>query len=176
MAKPGGLDPPPRALERDAFVARYGGVYEHSPWIAEALFARGLTEAEDTDAGLAAALAAEVAEADDAARLALIRAHPALAGRAAIAGELTASSRSEQAGAGLDRCTPEEFARFQALNAAYARKFGFPFIIAVAGHDRRSILAAFEARLDNDPDTEFRTALAAINAIARLRLIAMAAK
>ena len=89
-------------------------------------------------------MAKVLAAADDEAKLALIRAHPDLAGRAAIAGDLTDSSRSEQAGAGLDRCTPEEYRRFQELNAAYKEKFGFPFILAVGGRTRQEILAAFE--------------------------------
>jgi len=156
------------------FVARFGGVYEHSPWIAEAAHRRGLTSAEDRPAGLAAAMAAVLADAEREAKLALIRAHPDLAGRAAIAGELTEASRSEQAGAGLDRCTPEEYRRFQELNAAYKAKFGFPFILAVAGKTRHEILAAFEARIGNDPETEFRTALNEINKIARIRLEALA--
>ena len=166
--------PPPREMSRQEFVARFGGVYEHSPWIAEALFDRGLTAAEDTPEGLAAALAAVLASAGEDAKLALIRAHPDLAGRAAIAGHLTAASKSEQAGAGLDQCTPEEYRRFQELNEAYKQKFGFPFILAIAGKSRHDVLAAFEARLDNDPIVEFRTALAEIDAIARLRLHAMA--
>ncbi len=168
------FDLAPRDMSRQEFVARFDGVYEHSPWIAEALFDRGLTAAEDTPEGLAAALAAVLASAGEDAKLALIRAHPHLAGRAAISGDLTAASKSEQAGAGLDRCTPEEYRRFQELNDAYKQKFGFPFILAVAGKSRHDVLAAFEARLDNDPIVEFRTALAEIDAIARLRLQAMA--
>ena len=154
-------------MTRSDFVARFGGVYEHSPWIAEALHARGLTPAEDAPEGLAAAMAEVLASADEAAKLALIRAHPDLAGRAAIAGDLTDASKSEQAGAGLDRCTPEEYRRFQELNDAYKAKFGFPFILAVAGKTRHDILAAFEARIGNDRDMEFRTALAEIDKIAR---------
>jgi 2-oxo-4-hydroxy-4-carboxy-5-ureidoimidazoline decarboxylase len=168
------FDPPPRDMSRHEFVARFDGVYEHSPWIAEALYDRDLTPAEDTPDGLAVALAAVLASAGDEAKLALIRAHPDLAGRAAIAGDLTAASKSEQAGAGLDRCTAEEYRRFQELNDAYKQKFGFPFILAIAGKSRRDILAAFEARLENDPNVEFRTALAEIDTIARLRLQAMA--
>ena len=168
------FDPPPRSLSEEDFVACFGGVYEHSPWIATAAFRRGLTSAEDTPAGLAAALADVIAAAERDDRLALIRAHPDLAGRAAVAGELTQSSRSEQAGAGLDRCTPEEYRRFQELNEAYKAKFGFPFILAVAGKTRREILSAFKGRLDNDPETEFRMALAEIDKIARLRLEGMA--
>jgi OHCU decarboxylase len=114
-----------------------------------------------------------LADASEGAKLALIRAHPDLAGRAAIAGDLTASSRSEQSGAGLDQCTPEEYRRFHELNAAYKRKFGFPFILAVAGKGRHEILAAFEARVDNDRDREFDTAIAEINKIALRRLEAM---
>ncbi len=164
------FDPPPREMTREAFLARFGGVYEHSPWIAEAAWRRGLTPAEDTSEGLAAALAEVLAAADDDSKLALIRAHPDLAGRAAIAGDLTAASRSEQAGAGLDRCTPEEYRRFHTLNDAYKQKFGFPFILAVAGKTRHDILAAFEARLGEDRQSEFRTALDEINRIALFRL------
>ena len=164
----------PRDMTREAFVARFGGVYEHSPWIAEALHRRGLSAAEDTPEGLAAAMAEVLAGADEESKLALIRAHPDLAGRAAVDGDLTQSSRSEQAGAGLDRCTPEEYRRFQELNQAYKRKFGFPFILAVAGKTRHEILAAFQARLGNPREMEFRTALEEIDRIARLRLEALA--
>jgi 2-oxo-4-hydroxy-4-carboxy-5-ureidoimidazoline decarboxylase len=157
-------------MTRDAFVARFGGVYEHSPWIAEATYDLGLSSAHDTPEGLAAAMADALAAADTEAKLALIRAHPDLAGRAAIADDLTDSSKSEQAGAGLDHCTPEEYRRFQELNSAYKEKLGFPFILAVAGKSRHEILAVFETRLRNDRDSEFRTALEEINTIARLRL------
>jgi len=168
------FSPPPRLQPREAFVARFGGVYEHSAWITEALHKRGLTAAEDTPEGLAAAMASVLAAAGDDAKLALIRAHPDLAGRAAIAGDLTEASRSEQAGAGLDRCTPEEYRRFQELNDAYKEKFGFPFILAVGGKTRYDILAAFESRIENDPATEFRTALQQIDRIALLRLQSLA--
>jgi OHCU decarboxylase len=161
-------------MTRAAFVERFGGIYEHSPWIAEAVYERGLTAAEDTPEGLAAALAEIFEKASRNEKLALIRAHPDLAGRAAIAGDLTQSSRSEQSGAGLDRCTPEEYRRFQELNAAYKEKFGFPFILAVAGKTRQEILAAFEARIGNAPATEFHTALEQINRIALIRLQRMA--
>jgi OHCU decarboxylase len=164
------FDPPPSAMTREDFLARFGGVYEHSPWIAAAVFDAGLTPEHDTPEGLAVAMAEVLAAADAATQLALIRLHPDLARRAAVAGDLTAASRSEQAGAGLDRCTPAEYARFQELNAAYKAKFDFPFILAVAGRTRGEILAAFEARISNDRDTEFRTALAEIGAIARVRL------
>jgi OHCU decarboxylase len=165
------IEPRPSTMTREAFVARFGGIYEHSPWIAEAVWgAAGPGPDCDTVAGLAAAMAAALDAAPRAAKLALIRAHPDLAGKAAVAGALTADSAAEQAGAGLDRCSPEEFARFQQLNAAYKAKFGFPFIIAVRGLGRAAILAAFERRLGNDAQTEFATALGEINRIALLRL------
>lgn len=158
----------------DAFVEKFGGVYEHSAWIAEAVHRRGLSPREDTPDGLASAMAGVLANADQAAKLALLHAHPDLAGRAAIAGDLTHSSRSEQAGAGLDRCTPEEYRRFQELNDSYKAKFGFPFIMAVAGKTRQDILRAFEARLNNEAAAEFATALEQIDRIARVRLGKMA--
>jgi len=152
------------------FLAALGGIYEHSPWVAEAgLAARPFA---DPDA-LAQAMARAVAEAGDAAQMALIRAHPQLAGRAAIAGDLTESSRSEQRGAGLDRCSPEEFARLTALNDAYQAKFGFPFILAVKGHTRASILANLAARLPNEAGDERAEALRQIDRIARFRLEAL---
>ena len=168
------FEPLPREMSRQEFVTRFGGIYEHSPWIAEAAYERGLTASEDTPEGLAQAMAEVLAGADVDAKLALIRAHPDLAGRAAVAGDLTVASKSEQAGAGLDRCTPDEYRRFQELNEAYKRKFGFPFILAVAGKTRHDLLAGFEARIGNDRETELATALAEIAKIARLRLHAMA--
>ncbi len=161
---------PTSTLGRDAFVGRYGGIYEHSPWIAEAVWDAGLTDACDTPSGLAAAMAAVLEAANDDAKLTLIRAHPDLAGKAALRGDLTEESTNEQAGAGLDLCSAEEFERFQRLNSTYTEKFGFPFIIAVKGLDRHMILDAFEQRIANDPKTEFVTALEQINKIARLRL------
>lgn len=161
-------------MSRAEFVARFGGVYEHSPWIAGAAHDRGLSPEHDDPATLAAAMAEIVAVADAAAKLALICAHPDLAGRAAIAGDLTSSSKSEQAGAGLDRCSPEEYRRFQELNDAYKAKFGFPFVLAVAGRGRREILENFEARLANSRADEFAEALRQIDRIARIRIEAMA--
>jgi OHCU decarboxylase len=107
------------------------------------------------------------------AQLALIDAHPDLAGQAALRGELTAASSAEQAGAGIDACSAEEFARFGELNAAYRARFGFPFIMAVKGSDRQQILDAFAQRLHNTPEQEFARALAEINQIALLRLQAL---
>jgi OHCU decarboxylase len=109
-------------------------------------------------------------------QLELIRAHPDLAGKAQLAGELTEDSTQEQASAGLDQCSSEEFGRFQSLNTAYWDKFGFPFVMAVRGSSRAEIIDAFTARLENDYDLEFETALTEIHKIARLRLDAMGAK
>jgi OHCU decarboxylase len=161
---------PPSSLERAAFVALYGRVYEHSPWIAEALWSAGLKAQHDTVEGLHRGLAAIVDGAPRDRQLALLRAHPDLAGRLAMRGELTAESTSEQASAGLDKCTPAEFQRFTELNEAYKRKFPFPFIMAVKGRSRAEILQAFEHRILNDEEGEFRAAIAEVHKIALLRL------
>ena len=167
------LHPRPSTLSRAAFVETYGGIYEHSPWVAEAVHDAGLGGA-DAPEDLAARMAAVVDAAGDAAKLTLLRAHPELAGKLAIAGSLTAQSTAEQAGAGLDQCSAEEFAEFTRLNADYTARFGFPFIIAVAGLDRHDILNAFRQRAGHDPAVEFATALMQVHRIARLRLSAMA--
>jgi OHCU decarboxylase len=160
----------PGDLDSAAFVAIYGGVYEHSPWIAEAVAYSRSNRDMDTAEGLHAAMKAVVERAPRERQLALLCAHPDLAGRLAMRGELTAQSTAEQAGAGLDACSPEEFARFQSLNERYKRKFAFPFIMAVRGRHRGEILAAFEQRANNDEATEFATALAEVHKIALLRL------
>lgn len=160
-------------MDTHDFIARYSGVYEHSPWVAEQV-ARLVSEADDVNM-LATLMADCVDNAATEQQLALIRAHPDLAGKAQLAGELTADSTEEQARAGLDHCSAEEFARFQALNAAYWEKFGFPFVMAVRNSDRAAILDAFAARLKNDFELEFETALLEIHKIARLRLDSMGA-
>jgi OHCU decarboxylase len=160
----------PSRIGRTLFVERFGGVYEHSPWVAEAAFDAGLGPEADTAAGLAAAMARVMLAGDAAAKRALINAHPDLAGKLALAKTLTAESTSEQAGAGLDRLTGEELAKFTALNDSYRARFGFPFIIAVKGKTKDDILAAFEQRLKHETQREFETALAEINKIAALRL------
>ncbi len=162
----------PRDLEmkREEFVSRYGGIYEHSRWVAEQVFDQ---HPPDDSVNLAPILAACVDRADEETRLTLIRAHPDLAGKAAIAGELTEDSSIEQKRAGINQCTPEEFEEFQSLNNRYKDKFGFPFVMAVRNSTRQEILAAFAARLDNDKDTEFKTAISEIHQIAELRLSAM---
>lgn len=154
-------------LDRDGFTAALGHLFEHSPWVAEAAWERRPFASREA---IARAMMAAVEEANPAAQLALVRAHPDLAGKAAIAGELTADSAREQAGAGLDRLSPDEFGRFHALNAAYLARFGFPFIICVRQHDKASILAAFERRLAAAPDVERAQALHEIGEIVKLRL------
>ncbi|MBT8091948.1 MAG: 2-oxo-4-hydroxy-4-carboxy-5-ureidoimidazoline decarboxylase [Gammaproteobacteria bacterium] len=155
-------------MDTHDFIARYAGIYEHSPWVAEqvATFAADIDDVER----LAELLADSVDNADTERQLDLIRAHPDLAGKAKLAGELTADSASEQASAGLDQCSAEELARFQALNEAYRDKIGFPFVMAVRGCNRGEILDAFERRLENSYRLEFETALQEIHKIARLRL------
>ena len=160
----------PIGLDKAAFVALHGRVYEHSPWIAEKAWSAGLSKAHDSVEGLHHTLAEIVDAASRDKQLALLNAHPDLAGRLAMRGELTAESTSEQASAGLDKCTPDEFRRFTELNEAYKRKFAHPFIMAVKGKTRVEILRAFEQRVHNDPDTEFRTALNEVHKIALLRL------
>jgi 2-oxo-4-hydroxy-4-carboxy-5-ureidoimidazoline decarboxylase len=158
-------------LDQSSFIARYGTIYEHSPWVAEQAYEQA--NGAEGPAELAEIMAACVDAASDESRLTLIRAHPDLAGRAAVAGELTADSTAEQASAGIDQCSEEEFARFHSLNEQYRQKFGFPFVIAVRGKHRTDILAAFEKRLGNDREEEMATAIREIHKIARLRLEAM---
>ena len=151
---------------------RYGGIYEHSPWVAtraESVLAGAVVDRES----LAGLMADCVDNASRDAQLDLIRAHPDLAGKAQVAGELTADSSEEQSRAGLDQCTTQEFESFQSLNAAYKEKFDFPFIMAVRESARGEILEAFAARIENDYDLEFETALQEIHKIARLRLAAL---
>lgn len=159
-------------MNGEDFVRRFGGIYEHSPWVAERVLL--VLGERVVDTGLLAVLMADcVDNASVGTQLELIRAHPDLAGKAQVAGELTVDSTEEQSKAGLDQCTAEEFERFQSLNAAYKEKFGFPFIMAVRESTRGDILAAFSARMENDYELEFETALQEIHEIARLRLAAL---
>ena len=158
-------------MDKHDFIGRYGGIYEHSPWVAEQV--ASIAAGVDDVAELARLMAECVDNASEEMQLALIRAHPDLAGRAQIAGQLTADSTEEQASAGLDKCSKVEYERFQALNDAYKEKFGFPFVMAVRGSTRQEILDAFSQRLQNDYALEFETALVEIHKIARLRLEAM---
>ncbi len=160
----------PSAMDRDTFVATFGGIYEHSPWIAEQAWERGIGRRHDDVAELHALLSEVFLAADRDEQLAVIQAHPDLAGRAAVRGELTSRSSTEQTSAGLDACTAAEYERFRQLNRAYQARFGFPFIMAVKGKHQADILAAFETRLSHSPQQELQRALAEINTIARLRL------
>ncbi|MCC5955478.1 MAG: allantoinase PuuE [Natronohydrobacter sp.] len=160
----------PSAMDRAAFVAKFGGIFEHSSWVAETAHALELGPAHDSATGLANALARAFRSASDDQRMAVLRAHPDLAGKLAAAKRLTAESTHEQASAGLDALTDEERATFQRLNTAYVEKHGFPFIIAVRDNTKASILQAFHDRLDNDNATEFATACAQVERIAELRL------
>ncbi|MFN3279752.1 MAG: allantoinase PuuE [Paracoccus hibiscisoli] len=160
----------PSQMDRDAFVARFGGVYEHSPFIAERVWDAEMGAAHDTPTGLSARMAQIFRQAGDDERLGILQAHPDLAGKLAQAKRLTADSTAEQASAGLDALTDGERAEFTRLNDAYVAKHGFPFVIAVRDHDKAGILSAMQARLDNDTTAERATAEAQVIRIATLRL------
>ncbi len=160
----------PSQMTKAEFVETFADIYEHSPWVAERTFDKGLNETSDDIENLHAAMAKTMLDASPQEQLDLINAHPDLAGKAAINGELTAASTSEQAGAGISQCTPEEFAQFTDFNERYKARFQFPFIMAVKGANRHQILASFAERIHNDKETEFATAIAQINKIALFRL------
>lgn len=154
-------------MDRDAFMRAVGPLFEHSPWVAErAWSARPFAHA----GALHDAMVAVVRSASPAEQIELLRAHPDLAGTAARAGRMTASSVAEQASAGLDRLSGEEYERFTQLNTAYREKFGVPFIIAARRHDKTSILNAFESRLRNTREAEVSAARAEVFDITRVRL------
>jgi OHCU decarboxylase len=154
-------------LSREGFIERFGPLYEHSPWVAEQAY--GARPFGGLD-GLHGAMVRAVNAAPEGRKMALILAHPDLAGRAAMAGELTPESKQEQASAGLDALSPEEYREFHRLNEAYKHKFGFPLIFAVREHTKETILAGAERRLEHSRPEEIETALAEISKIARLRL------
>jgi len=164
----------PSQMSKEDFVRVFGGVYEHSAWIAEEVWELDpdpdMADGQDTADGIHEAFRLVLDRSDHDAKLTLLRAHPDLAGKLAVAGELTAESTSEQASADLGNCTPEEFEAFQSLNTQYKEKFGFPFILAVRGYHRTEILEIFRDRVNNDPETEFNTALEQVHRIALLRL------
>jgi len=155
------------ACPLDAFVAEIGFAFEDSPWIARSAAER---RPFADRAALHAAMVDIVERASDDAKVALIRAHPDLAGRVAREGRLTAASAAEQAGAGLDALSPAEIARFDADNGAYRERFGFPFVICARENTKASILAALARRRTNERSVEIATALAEIAKIARLRI------
>jgi 2-oxo-4-hydroxy-4-carboxy-5-ureidoimidazoline decarboxylase len=160
----------PSKMTSAAFVEAFGHVYEHSQWIAELAHDRGLTDSHDGPAALAALLAQVLDEGSDQQKLQLLCAHPDLAGKLAMRGELTDASTSEQSSARLDQCSEGEFEKFTALNSRYKNRFGFPFILAVRDHDRASILRLFELRAGNSESDEFAEALKQVNRIAALRI------
>ncbi len=162
------------SLSKPEFVARFGALYEHSAWLAERVWDQGLNNSHETVEGMVRSFRAELDKASFDEQLGLINAHPDLAGRAALAGDLTADSTDEQAAAGLDQCTQSELDRFTQLNTEYKAKFSHPFIMAVRNSNRHEILQGFEERLPNDKTTEFNRALHEIHRIARFRLQAVA--
>jgi OHCU decarboxylase len=160
----------PSRMEFEEFVHRFGGIFEHSPWIAERAYELELGRAHDTAGGLHNALCRVFRAAGESERLEVLKAHPDLAGRLAAAKRLTPASAREQASAGLDALTDKERELFSKLNAAYVTTFGFPFIIAVKGKTKDEILHEFEQRIGNSRAVEFETACAQVERIALLRL------
>ena len=160
----------PSAMPKEDFVSAFGGIFEHSPWVAERAHALELGPAHDTAAGVHNVMARAFRAGSNDERLAVLRAHPDLAGKLAAAKRLTAESTAEQASAGLDALTDAERETFTRLNSAYTEKFGFPYIIAVKGLTKDQILEAFERRIENERDTEFVEACHQVERIARLRL------
>jgi len=154
-------------MDQGDFVSRFGAVFERSPWVAERAWERRPFDGLD---GLHAAFVGTVHDAPEWRRVALIRAHPDLAGKAALAGELTEESAEEQASAGLDRLSPEEYERFHRLNAAYREKFDLPYVVCVRDNTKETIFAGAERRLANTRKEEIEAALAEISRIGRLRL------
>jgi len=161
----------PAEMNKTEFMALFGGLYEHSPWIAESVFDAGLDATHNGAASLHNAFCNVIGSAGSQPQLDLLRAHPDLAGKLARKDALTTSSREEQAGAGLDQCSQEEFALFTRLNERYQEKFGFPFIMAVKGADRAQILSQFQVRVDNSVKAEFETALEQVMKIGWFRLM-----
>ena len=168
------LENTPSRMGKNDFVSIFGSVYEHSKWIAEEAWELGSDPQSindrDTAEGIQAIFRKILDQAGDEAKLRLLRAHPDLAGKLAVSGNLTNASKSEQSGANLDNCSPEELDEFQTLNYQYKEKFGFPFILAVRGYQRTEILQMFRQRIKNDWATEFETALDQVHRIALLRL------
>jgi len=160
----------PSRMDREGFVAKFGSIFEHSPWIADRAYDLELGPAHDCAAGVHNALCRIFRTASEEERLGVLTAHPDLAGKLAAAGRLTAESTSEQSSAGLDMLTDEERETFTRLNTEYVEKHGFPFIIAVRDHDKASIMEAFKRRITNDRATEFDEACRQVERIAQFRL------
>lgn len=163
----------PTDMMPDHFIDLYGSIYEHSPWIAKRVLENRDIERLDTVESLHRAMQQVVDTASYDQKIILIQAHPDLACTPEKRDKLTHESQNEQSKAGLDHCTEQEFASFQELNRRYRDKFGFPFIIAVRGLNRREILDIFKKRVENNREAEFESALAEIHKIANGRLMAM---
>jgi OHCU decarboxylase len=161
----------PSDMDRDTFVAAFGGIFEHSPWMADGAYDLELGPTHDSAQGVHQMLARIFRSADADKRLGVLTAHPDLAGKLAEAERLTAESTAEQASVGLNSLTDEERSTLTAMNTEYTSKFGFPFIIAVRDNTKASIMDAFQRRIDNDSDTEFAEACRQVERIAELRLI-----
>ena len=161
----------PSKMNRENFIDLYGGIFEHSAWIADNAYDYELSYAHDTATGLHNALCRAFRSAPKELRLKVLRAHPDLAGKLAQAKRLTSESTSEQASAGMDSLTDNERKIFTQLNLTYVKKHGFPFIIAVRDHNKASILSAFKTRINNDGDTEFLEACKQVERIAEFRLM-----
>ena len=164
---------PPSQMSKEAFVDAFGGIFEHSPWIAERAHDLELGQAHDCSAGVHSALCRVFRRASDAERLEVLTAHPDLAGKLAAAKRLTDASTAEQASAGLDALSEGELFEFTSLNKAYTETFGHPFIIAVRDHSKADILDAFRARLNNAPEAELDEACRQVERIAEHRLNAL---
>ena len=160
-------------LNQAEIIDLLGSIYEHSPWVAEVLFSQGITSQDDDVGFLAERMKKIVDASSEELKINLLKAHPELAGKLAISGNLTKDSTAEQTSAGLDQCSKEEFAEFSKLNFEYTKKFGHPFIIAVRDLTRSEILASFKERINNDSQKEFETALTEVHKIAFLRLKAL---
>ena len=159
--------------DRATFMAAYGGIFEHSPWIAGQVWDQGSHSSAVHE--LQAAFSAVIRNADRQRQLALLRAHPQLACAIASGAELTEESRGEQRGAGLDQCSAREYELFKQFNNSYTDKFDFPFIVAVKGLSRGQILEVFRTRLTNSPEEEFTEALEQVIRIGKIRLQGIAA-
>ena len=156
--------------DKTKFVEYLGGIFEHSPWVAEAVYAQLPFASRDA---LHGSMVAAMRSASEACQLTLLRAHPELAGKEASKGTLTAESTREQAGAGLDQCSADELRQIQQLNREYRERFDFPFIIAVTGLDKHQVIAAMRHRIGNQANTEFDAALAEVEKIAKIRIDAL---
>ena len=165
--------PSPPTMDKAVYMAVYGGIFEHSPWIVEQVWEQGLHNGSVRE--LQAAFSDVTRSADRQRQLALLRAHPQLACAIASGEELTEESRGEQRGAGLDQCSAAEYEEFKRLNSTYSDKFGFPFIVAVKGLSRGQILEVFRTRLTNSPEEEFTEALEQVIRIGKIRLQGIAA-